>query len=558
MLDHPVSPDRGREEARLDAKGEDAIEDLGLEGGAQEAPKSAIPRPAGLPGEDRPGAVRVVAFPAKALRAERVRHAGDPQSRQRRSGPFRSPRGHIPDPNPESVGLYVSFAELVAMSMGRQDAHRTRLQTQRRRFREGVRLAPREAQPLSSHGMSIFHSRPARFRGEALAGLNDSEVFRHLEGSRGRVQSPFLDQNEQVVAATLGGVGEPLLDLEVLGISTKPAPGARIASGQARGAQSHPSTVDRGPGARSIFALSRVRAMDPLRPSGLGEFSGRNQRSALLRPVTARVEGSSMGILSRISKVLESNVNALVDRAEDPGKMLDQAIEDMKKGQREAREAIIEAKTQKRLLERKRDKALAEAEACEKRAIQSLEGGDEHQARKYLELKLAAEQRVNAEDAAIGEQDRQIEQLVIAERELEQRLAQLPARKAALVARKSAAQARGARVGAASKAKNSVAAAIDAFDRMEEKIIRAEVEAEVVAEEQGGTPELMLPSVTDADRALEDLKKQVRGELPARTSAPSDEDDLDAAVVEVVSEAAQPASSAVDDSLADLKAKLGG
>ncbi|MEO1231610.1 MAG: PspA/IM30 family protein [Myxococcota bacterium] len=265
-----------------------------------------------------------------------------------------------------------------------------------------------------------------------------------------------------------------------------------------------------------------------------------------------------MGILSRISKVLESNVNALVDRAEDPGKMLDQAIEDMKKGQREAREAIIEAKTQKRLLERKRDKALAEAEACEKRAIQSLEGGDEHQARKYLELKLAAEQRVNAEDAAIGEQDRQIEQLVIAERELEQRLAQLPARKAALVARKSAAQARGARVGAASKAKNSVAAAIDAFDRMEEKIIRAEVEAEVVAEEQGGTPELMLPSVTDADRALEDLKKQVRGELPARTSAPSDEDDLDAAVVEVVSEAAQPASSAVDDSLADLKAKLGG
>ena len=52
-----------------------------------------------------------------------------------------------------------------------------------------------------------------------------------------------------------------------------------------------------------------------------------------------------MGILSRISKVLESNLNALVEKAEDPAKMLDQAIEDMRRGKEEARAAIIEAKT---------------------------------------------------------------------------------------------------------------------------------------------------------------------------------------------------------------------
>ena len=277
-----------------------------------------------------------------------------------------------------------------------------------------------------------------------------------------------------------------------------------------------------------------------------------------------------MGILSRISKVLESNVNALVERAENPAKMLDQAIEDMKKGQREAREAIIDAKTQKRLIERRRDKASAEASACEQRAMQALQGGDEDKARRYLELKLAAEQKLKAEAAAIDEQERQIQQLVTAERELEQRLAQLPARKAALVARQSAAQARGAKVGAASKAQNSVSAAIEAFDRMEEKIIRAEVEAEVVSEEAGPTPELMLPSVSDADRALEELKAKARGELPARVSGvdtPEDStepaDDVSEAeaqpVVEVVSEPARPvASSAVEDSLADLKAKLGG
>lgn len=267
-----------------------------------------------------------------------------------------------------------------------------------------------------------------------------------------------------------------------------------------------------------------------------------------------------MGILSRISKVLESNVNALVDRAEDPAKMLDQAIEDMKKGQRDAREAIIEAKTQKRLLERRREKARGEITACERRAVEALQAGDEARARRYLEMKLAAEQRAKAEDAAIGEQDRQIEQLMHAERELEQRLSQLPARKAALVARQSAAQARGARVGAASKAKNSVAAAIEAFERMEEKIIRAEVEAEVVAEESGPAPELALPSVTDADRALEELKAKVRGELPERAGL-TEEDDADEAeaaeALRDLPEHERPSQSAVEDSLADLKAKLG-
>lgn len=262
-----------------------------------------------------------------------------------------------------------------------------------------------------------------------------------------------------------------------------------------------------------------------------------------------------MGILSRISKVLESNVNALVDRAEDPAKLLDQAIDDMKKGQREAREAIIEAKTQKRLIERRRDKARAEQHAYEKRAMQALEAGDEGKARKYLELKLAAEQRADAEATAVAEQDNQIEQLATAEKELEQRLSQLPARRAALVARQSAAQARGARVGAASKAKNSVSAALDAFDRMEERIIRAEVEAEVVAESSGAAPpELALPSAGDADLALEELRKRMKGELPAQTgeaaAAAASSEPSEAAPTEEVS------AADVEDSLADLKAKL--
>ena len=65
-----------------------------------------------------------------------------------------------------------------------------------------------------------------------------------------------------------------------------------------------------------------------------------------------------MGILSRLSKALEANLNSLVEKAEDPAKVLEQAIADMKAGREEARTAIIDAKTELKLAEKRRDVAL--------------------------------------------------------------------------------------------------------------------------------------------------------------------------------------------------------
>lgn len=259
-----------------------------------------------------------------------------------------------------------------------------------------------------------------------------------------------------------------------------------------------------------------------------------------------------MGILSRLSKVLESNLNSLVERAEDPAKMLDQAIEDMKRGKEDARQAIIEAKTQKRLLERKSAKARSDAAAYEQKAMQALKKGDEELARKAVELKLAADQRATAEESAIKEQESQIQQLALAERELDQRLSQLPARRAALMARQSAAQAKGARVGATAKAKNSVGAALDAFERMEEKIIRAEVEAEVIHEQDphGLLLDAGASFTSETDDALAVLKAKMLKELPAKAGQTPVPEVQDAEVLE--DEGPDP----VDDSLAELKARL--
>jgi phage shock protein A len=253
----------------------------------------------------------------------------------------------------------------------------------------------------------------------------------------------------------------------------------------------------------------------------------------------------SMGILSRISKVLESNLNALIEKAEDPAKLLDQAIEDMKKGKQEAREAIIEAKSQKRLNESRRDKALLEAVDYEKKAMAALKLNNEDLARKCLELKIAAEHKAEAESSALAEQDAQIQQLDLAAKELDRRLTEMPAKRAALLARQATAQAKGARVGAANKAQNSVSSALDAFGRMEERVIRAEVEAEVVS---GASPDMLALEASIANSATDDALAALKVKMAAQLSAgptPS------------AAAASKPATGdAVEDSLAALKAKL--
>lgn len=252
-----------------------------------------------------------------------------------------------------------------------------------------------------------------------------------------------------------------------------------------------------------------------------------------------------MGILSRISKILESNLTALVDRAEDPGKMLDQAIEDMKKGRADAHRALIEAKTQKRLLEKKAQRSREDAAEFERKAMVALRASDEPLARKLLELKASADQRLASEAAAVAEQEAQIAELENVQQELERRLTEMPARRAALLARQAAAQAKGARAGASGKSHDSVASALEAFERMEEKVVRAEVEAEVITEANPRLLDAGAMKRYDTDEALAALKAKIAGQLPSGAKAPEPEPEL-----------LEAENDPVEDSLREMKAKL--
>ncbi len=67
-----------------------------------------------------------------------------------------------------------------------------------------------------------------------------------------------------------------------------------------------------------------------------------------------------MGIFDRMGKVISSNVNALLDKAEDPKKSLDLVVEEMHDQIKAARKELVEGVSAEKVLRKKVDELDAE------------------------------------------------------------------------------------------------------------------------------------------------------------------------------------------------------
>ena len=96
-----------------------------------------------------------------------------------------------------------------------------------------------------------------------------------------------------------------------------------------------------------------------------------------------------MGILSRFKDIMQSNINALLDKAEDPEKMIDQCLRNLNSdlGKVKSETAAIMAEEQR--AKRQLDECNAEIERMQQFAIKALEAGNEDDARKFLEHKAS-------------------------------------------------------------------------------------------------------------------------------------------------------------------------
>jgi len=227
---------------------------------------------------------------------------------------------------------------------------------------------------------------------------------------------------------------------------------------------------------------------------------------------------AKQSIFGRISALVKANVNAMLDSAEDPQKMLDQLIRDYTNNIAEAEAAIAETIGNLRLLERDHAEDLTAASdwgnkalVASHRADQLRAAGNTPEADKFDNLaKVALQRQIQFENEAraaepqIAAQNQVVDQLKDGLNGMKTKLEQLKSKAAELVARQKVAEAQ-----------NKVADAVKSVDvldptselgRFEDKIRRQEALA-------AGKQELAASSLDAQFNALDDIGELSEVEL---------------------------------------------
>jgi len=219
-----------------------------------------------------------------------------------------------------------------------------------------------------------------------------------------------------------------------------------------------------------------------------------------------------MGILDRFTSIVKANINELLDKAEDPEKMVDQYLREMTESLAEVREATAGV-----MAEEKRCENREETEKHEELARKALAAGNEADARVFLakkqELAGRAEGLTVAYEGAKANADkmRQMHDKLVADIE------ELNARKATIKAKAAVAKTQ-SKVNEMTSAGDRAEGARSAFDRMEAKademLDRANAVAELSEKPADPTEELAKKyAAAGAEAAVDDDLARLKKEM---------------------------------------------
>jgi len=271
-------------------------------------------------------------------------------------------------------------------------------------------------------------------------------------------------------------------------------------------------------------------------------------------------------ILGRITQLTRANINALLDRAEDPEKMLNQLVRDYTASISEARDAVAQTIGNLRLAEKDHDADVAEARdwgnkalAASRKADQLRAGGDATGADKWDSLaKIALTKQITAENEAkaaepmIASQQQVVEQLKTGLQQMESKLGELHSKRDQLIARKKTAEAQ-VKVQGAIRSIN-VMDPTSELSRYEDQVRRVEAQAAGQMELAGSSLESQFAELEassaqmEAEARLAALKSDGEDSLPS-SSEPAqitDGDDVEAAFAALQAEKAQPTARPAD------------
>ena len=182
-----------------------------------------------------------------------------------------------------------------------------------------------------------------------------------------------------------------------------------------------------------------------------------------------------MSIFTKLSTVIKSNINDLISRSENPEKMLNQIILDMRDQLAKAKREVAAAIADERKLRASLDAEVKEVRQWEHRAVLAVKEGRDDLAKQALVRQQEHKERASTFDETWRTQAAEMEKLKGSLRQLNDKIEEAKRKRNLLVAKQRRAQAQRRIHETMSGLSNT--SAFDAFERMADKIDEQERES---------------------------------------------------------------------------------
>lgn len=222
-----------------------------------------------------------------------------------------------------------------------------------------------------------------------------------------------------------------------------------------------------------------------------------------------------MAIFERISDLVRSNINDLIDKAENPEKMVKQIIIDMEDQLRKATQGLGTAMGSLNQVKKQLENAKEQSNNWQAKAKACLEQGNEELAKQALENKVKQDKMVTQYQEMSNSMEAQVNEIKSQIDVLKQKLEEARSKQAMLVARSQMADAKSQM--AKTLGNMDSKSAFAKMDKMEQKIEQKESQADAFSQISGvedapNDPFAQMDQENSINAELEKLKQEMNNQ----------------------------------------------
>lgn len=219
-----------------------------------------------------------------------------------------------------------------------------------------------------------------------------------------------------------------------------------------------------------------------------------------------------MSFFNRVRDLVSANLNSMLDRAEDPEKMVNEYIRQLNENLYEAKTRVAAAMADETKLHNKMVQFQAESDQWQSKAEAALRASDEDLAKQALARKLQSQKLADSYKQQYESQDQQVEELQDSLVKLEARIAESKSRRDLIVAKRNRAETQEAIQRTVRGLSSSNA--MDKLSQLESRVDDQLAQADAMTQLEKGTLESRfadLEADQELNNELEALKRKMGG-----------------------------------------------